>query len=173
VRQHILFAAAVALQVTLLVGMGLRRSADVREGERILLRVVPVDPRDIFMGEHVVLGYEVSRLDAARVAMDFVPREGESFYLRLEPRGGWTPARLARVPGPHDGGAVWLRGTCRRISGSVLSAEYGIEKFYVAEGRGPEIEDAVRHGTVEAEIAVATDGTATLTALIVNGERVD
>jgi uncharacterized membrane-anchored protein len=35
----------------------------IETGEKIMLRVEPVDPRDLFRGDYVSLSYEISSLD--------------------------------------------------------------------------------------------------------------
>ena len=173
-KRHLLFTAAVALQCVILVGMGAKRAIDVKRGTRVTLAVVPVDPMDLFRGEYVRLSYPISNLETRDLRLDVAPREGEAFYLCLEERRGvWVPVAIAGSPGIPPPRRVWLRGTCTGFSGTRLHATYGIEKFFVEQGRGRQIEQAVRRGTVQAEFAVAEDGTATLTALIMDGKRIE
>ena len=43
------------------LAMMVRPLMTLTTGETILLRVVPVDPRDLFRGDYVILSYEISR----------------------------------------------------------------------------------------------------------------
>ncbi|MBI2923528.1 MAG: GDYXXLXY domain-containing protein [Planctomycetes bacterium] len=172
-KRHYAFAGAVALQCVILAAMGARPALSVSRDTRVTLPVVPVDPMDLFRGEYVRLGYDISRLDTTQLNRTLAPQQDRPFFLRLENRNGaWVPTDLQASVGKAEPGAVWLRGRCTS-PGDTLTATYGIEQFFVQQGRGREIEDAIRGGTVQAEFAVAEDGTATLTALIVNGKRME
>lgn len=172
-KRHYVFAGAVALQCLILAAMGAKPALSVRRDPRVTLTVIPVDPMDLFRGEYVRLGYDISRLDTTRLNRFVVPQKDGDFFLRLENRNGaWVPTDLQATVGKRERGAVWLRGRCTS-PGDTITAGYGIEQFFVPQGRGREIEDAIRGGTVQAEFAVAEDGKATLTALIVNGKRME
>ncbi|MEX0977959.1 MAG: GDYXXLXY domain-containing protein, partial [Pirellulales bacterium] len=56
-----LLAAGVLFQLLVLASMILLHAAPFVFGERIWLRVRPVDPRDPFRGDYVVLTYDFSR----------------------------------------------------------------------------------------------------------------
>jgi uncharacterized membrane-anchored protein len=173
-KRPIFFAAAVAAQVAVLASMTLSHARDVREGTRVTLRVVPVDPEDLFRGQYVRLDYGHSRLDTTRLWEGPPAVEGGEIWLRLEPLNAeWTPTAARSMRGEPKPGAVWMRGDCERIWQNTVRPRFGIEEFFVREGRGPEIEQAVRQGAVFAEVAVGDDGKPTLTALIVNGQRIE
>ena len=173
-KRPILFAAAVAVQVAVLASMTLSHSRDVREGTRVTLHVVPIDPEDLFRGQYVQLGYDHSRLDLTKMWEGPRPVDGGEIWLRLEPRGAaWTTTAARSTRGEPLPGAVWMRGHCGYLNGNTALTRLGIEQFFVREGRGPQIEGAVRSGAVFAEVAVGADGNPTLAALIVNGERIE
>ena len=46
------------------------------------------------------------------------------------------------------------------------SNEFGIGQYFVQEGQGRDYEDAIRGGQLSAEIAVTTDGVASLKRLV-------
>ena len=60
-----LFWIFVALQAAIPVGVAGLREADVAFAQHVLLRVAPVDPRDLFRGQYVALSYDISRLPQA------------------------------------------------------------------------------------------------------------
>ncbi|KAF0246778.1 MAG: hypothetical protein FD180_308 [Planctomycetota bacterium] len=173
-KRPIFFTAAVALQVAVLASMTRSHSLAVRDGTRVTMRVVPIDPEDLFRGQYVRLGYDHSRLDLTKMWEGPRPVDGGEIWLRLEPReGAWTATAARSTRGEPKPGAVWMRGHCGYLNGNTALTRFGIEEFYVREGRGPEIEREVRSGAVFAEVAVGDDGKPTLTALIVNGERIE
>ncbi len=69
------FWALVLLQLFLLAGIVAYRQYWLATGERVLLRTEPVDPRDIFRGDYVRLGYGISTLDLDRL-------EGDDKFVR-------------------------------------------------------------------------------------------
>jgi uncharacterized membrane-anchored protein len=124
-------------------------------GEHVVLRVQPVDPHDPFRGEYVALSYPISRLTIDDM------RRGETLYVPLRRVGGeWRKAGPVSRERPDDG--VFIRG--RVADGGI---EYGIETFYVEEGKAIEYERALASGNLFAEVALDEDGGAQLDDLVV------
>ena len=57
----------------------------------------------------------------------------------------------------------FIRGTC--LGGSRI--RYGIESYFVQEGKGKAYEDAVRRSKLWARVALAADGTPALRGLVI------
>ncbi|RUY82729.1 GDYXXLXY domain-containing protein, partial [Mesorhizobium sp. M7A.F.Ca.CA.001.10.2.1] len=38
------------------------RAAILRNGKEVLLKIEPVDPRDLLRGDYIILGYDISRI---------------------------------------------------------------------------------------------------------------
>lgn len=181
-------AAAFVVQVALLGWMIADRAMLLRNGQEIRLAVVPVDPRDLFLGDYVILNYDISRIHSGRVAGDNQFFHGETIYVTIaeaEP-GDWQATAITHEP-PADG--VYLRGTIARIAdvepepgsdcadglaglgGCVgIDVEYNLERFYVPEGTGRAIEDMRNDQRVSVDVAVGADGRAALKRLLVDGE---
>ena len=60
--RRIFLFAGVGLQLVVLIGMIVFKAMPLWTGEPILLRVVPVDPRDMFRGDYVAISYDFSRI---------------------------------------------------------------------------------------------------------------
>ncbi len=164
-RGRAVLLAGVAFQTAVLLGLIAWKVSVLWRGETVLLRVAPVDPRDLLRGDYVVLGYEFSRAWPGVGRTGFAPQavsEGQTVYAPLvrDPDGrhwhsdGWTTQRPA--------GGRFLRG---RFSGGRV--EFGIESFYVQEGKGVAYERAVRERKLWAEVAVTPDGTAAVRRLVI------
>lgn len=54
--------AGVTFQILVLVSMIAIHAAPLVVGQRILLHVQPVDPRDFFRGDYVIMAYDFSRV---------------------------------------------------------------------------------------------------------------
>ncbi len=162
-------AVVAAGQVTFLTGMVVVDNLPYQFGQTIRLKVEPVDPRDMFRGDYVTLNYDFSRLSAA--AGDDMPGSWNDTYgehevfILLKPVAGenyWTKDRYAAVQ-PTEG--VYIRGRSAAWNNSLIRT--GIEAYFVQEGQGLEIEDAMRRRRpVFAEVAVWR-GTAKLKQVIV------
>ncbi len=158
----------IGLQLAVPAWMALQRELIVQYGERFWLRTAPVDPRDIFRGDYVRLDYGFSQIPPRQAAEDLQARgvrRGDLLYLTLEPApGGLARAAslTAQVPaaGPFLRGRALLEWRARPGAGA-LGVRYGIEKYFVEQGRGLEMEQ--RRGTrdgvqVPLEMEVAVGG---------------
>lgn len=178
-RRLILAALVVALaQIGFLTWMILGRAAILRDGREVLLKVEPVDPRDLFRGDYVRLGYDISRVPMAIVTN---PPPGEDWlagerviYVRLA-RGddGYWHASSASFDAPAAAAEqedVDIRGTVE--AGQTLTADgmlrvtYGIERFYVPEGEGRVIEQDMGQGRYGLKVSIAADGSPQVKALM-------
>ena len=158
--------AMVALaQTAVLANMVYERAQILRTGREIVLPVRPVDPRDLFRGQYVWLGYDISRVPSH--LMEGTPSAGNAaFYVTLEAKddGSWNAVRLTlNHPGSVDQKQIVLKGRTvhglsprRRPEGN-LWVRYGIEKYFVPEGEGPKLEALAREKKLAALVAV--DGT--------------
>jgi uncharacterized membrane-anchored protein len=166
-----LLLVAVGFQLSVLLGMIAFRAAPHLLGETVLLRVVPVDPRDMFRGDYVTLSYEFTRLSS-------LPGYGRHGYERRDERSGET-IYVSLAPEPD--GKHWRATGCsfsrpsqgRFIRGTVAGwdrGQFGIESYFVQEGKGTKYEQAVRQHHLSAVVSLSPDGSAALKGLQVDGQ---
>lgn len=117
----------------------------------VLIQVQPVDPHDLMRGEYVRLSYEISTLDAP----------SGTVYVPLSAAGGVWTGSTAVTERPDSG--TFIRGHSDG-SGRI---DYGIESFYVPEGKARRYESAVLDRKVYAQVALAGDGRARLERLVI------
>ena len=67
-RPLLMAVLAAALQIGFLGWMIAGRTAILRGGHEVLLKVQPVDPRDLLRGDYVWLGYDISTIPASLIA---------------------------------------------------------------------------------------------------------
>ena len=121
------------------------RSLPLLTGDTVLLRVVPVDPRDMFRGDYVTLGYDISRVTAGQVkglTKSFQDSRGQ--ISLCDARSGGRRRTLQRWRGERRSTFVgkFIRGTIEgwnRIT-------FGIESYYVQEGTGHDYEAPCARG---------------------------
>lgn len=170
-----------AVQIGFLGSMILGRAGILREGTEIRLAVEPVDPRDLLRGDYVVLGYPISRIDRSLLAeaRDH-DLKGRWLHVRLarDDDGSLVPVAAALDEPPAEerlDNEIDLRGVVMREPGSgetTVQVAYGIERYYVPEGQGRAIEDAMRQDRFEIVAAVDEDGTAQIKALLHDGRAI-
>jgi len=162
-----------ALQTAALVYMIVDRTAVLGSATVITLKVKPVDPSDMFRGDYVILTYDISTIEPSALPGDDTYAQGGVAYVTLEQRDGvWTPIAVnSAMPATHPSGTVVLRGQVDRVSYTSdnappsLRLTYGIESFFVPQGKGKPIEDERQKGELTADIAVDSDGRAAIKSL--------
>ena len=179
-RNRLVVAATVLalLQIGFLSWIIASRAAILRNGQEVLLKVEPVDPRDLLRGDYVSLGYDIStvpvkmienRPEGSRLA------DGGAVRVRLEKGedGFWHPTAAVlgeAFAAPPATGQVDVRGSV--LSGWSLDQDaavhvvYGIGRFYLPEGEGRAIEQDMRVRSFGILAAVAKDGTLQIKGLM-------
>ncbi|HET7876039.1 MAG TPA: GDYXXLXY domain-containing protein [Methylomirabilota bacterium] len=135
----------------------------------IRLETAPVDPRDLLRGEYVWLRYKISEIPLGAVVGDAdLDHPGRRVYVALRPQGPYhevVAASLSRDTLPLGPGQLVIVGTTEwHRRGRGVQVTYGIERYYVPEGKG-----TPPAGKLEAEVAVTGDGRALLNRLFVDG----
>jgi uncharacterized membrane-anchored protein len=174
--------AAVALGQAAILGWIIwDRSSLLANGREVVLEVIPVDPRSLFRGDYVILGYDISRVELpAGVPM---PKRNAPFYVTLKKGEGpyWKVANAGpQYPSGVGADEVVLKGRVDYVSAAsgrgdgrdIVGVNYGIESFFVPEGTGRDLEKMVGDKKISAVIAVDGDGTAAIKGLLSEGQRV-
>ena len=164
---------AVLMQVLVLSYMAGEREYILQYGQTIYLRTAPIDPRDLFRGDYVRLNYEISRL-AAQHQPQFESTEikkGQKVYVNLK-AGSNGLFELDHVGLKKPQSSLYLVGRSAyphkyRPAGYPLWLNYGIEAYFVQQGKGRQIEN--RRGNrnqiqvpLEMQVAVGGSGKAVI-----------
>jgi uncharacterized membrane-anchored protein len=157
---------AFVFQLVILSGLSGKGLVPRITSDRVRFEVVPVDPRDMMRGEYITLGYEFSRLPEDVTLIDEriksyktntnFNQKSIDVYVTLKfnlkediYKGiffGSTPPTKGR----------YLRGKLN----SNNRIAFGIEAFYLQEGKGQIYEQAIREKKLVAEVYLAPDGSA-------------
>lgn len=159
------------------------RASILRDGREIVLKTEPVDPRDLMRGDYVRLGYtDVSSIDEDLVEGGWPAQDTTApVWLVLTPGSdGAYVAKAASFTKPPavSGEDVVLRSLPARITvarpgsgvNSVGPLSFGIERYYVPEGEGLEIEKAQNEGRTTVAIRLSEDGEPQIARLMIDGE---
>jgi uncharacterized membrane-anchored protein len=175
--------AAVALgQAAVLGWMIWDRTSLLANGREVVLEVIPVDPRSLFRGDYVILGYDISRFNLPPGTAP--PKKNAAFYITLQKSQGdnWqVVGGAAEPPADVKPDEVVVKGRVEYFSRPsseqtqepvVVGLHYGIESFFVPEGTGRELEKMVGEKKISALIAVDDSGNAAIKGLMSEGKRI-
>lgn len=110
-------------------------------GEEILLKPAPVDPRDLFRGDYVALRYEISTINLKETPYDSNFSSRETVYAILtKGEKFWHINSISHKKPKLTEGEVCMKGTATSFYGNTLRVRWGIESYFVPEGKGKEIE---------------------------------
>ena len=181
-------ALATALLLALvLLALVEQRARILRDGTEIRLRSVPVDPRDLFRGDYVVLSYPISTVETDAAGKAEFER-GERVYVSLgrDEQGFAKATGVSRDwPKASDGvvviaGRVTANSACATMAdGSFdcsgrrnrLRIAYGLESYFVPQGEGKAIETTDK-ARIEVVAAVSSSGEAAIKRLLIDGKPV-
>lgn len=157
----------VAVQVIGLLAWAGYHEVQRNRASVIRLKVRPVDPRDVLRGDYMILRYDISEHPKPA---GWRPADRD-VYVILTPAGAWHEiAEVRPTPPEDDEKRPWVRATARSYvrnngPGDHLRLRYGIEQFFVPEGRGQE-----RFERLEAEVGVSATHRLYLKRLFLDGQ---
>lgn len=168
----------VALQTVALATMILDRQAMLNSSRVVTLKVVPVDPNDMFRGEYVILSYDISRLDLAKLDGDDAMTYGDIVFVTLVREGdAWKPVAVRRGRPFEVQGGIALKGKVDSVERADSNAppqavrvSYGIESYFVPQGTGKEIEAEARSGDLSVDVAIDAQGRSAIKAIRRKGQ---
>jgi len=175
-RYLVPIAILVALtQIGVLASMIMGRAAILRDGDEVVLEVLPVDPRDLLRGDYVRLEYNISSVPVAlfeQLSQETGEFSSDEVYVRVraDDDGIWQPvaAGIGAPPGAARGedevdllGRSWIYSL---EHAEIIPVDYGIERFYLPEGEGRPIEENLRQREFRMVVAVGNAGTAQIKA---------
>lgn len=164
-RKHIFYLISV-LWLIIIIGLIGFKQFTLLTGTKVLLRTVPVDPRDILRGDYVVLNYEISSLNLENIPSDFTDlSRGSRIYLILERENKYWVAKEIRKNRPKN--LPFIKGKVRDIYGKNIVVSYGIESYFVPEGEGVYIERSGGRG-LDVEVSIDRFGNAIVNKLYLN-----
>lgn len=133
----------------------------LQTGTEVLLKTQPVDPRDLFRGDYVILSYEISSLD-----VNTEVRAGQKLYVPLTIVDGYGVAGTPQFSAPEG---LFIKGESQYDTESRVRLEYGIESYFVPENQGRPLE---RNPELEVLVAIDSSGNAVIKKVFLEGEEV-
>lgn len=175
-ERKIFLGIAIAWLVIIVIFIGIKEF-NITTGKEITLQTVPVDPYDMFRGDYVILRYDISEMQVPEGAY----KAGDTVYVTLEeelPTGYTRGIKISREK-PND---FFIKGTITNINqmtkdntsnkNDIASIEYGIESYFIPEGKGWILEQERGKG-LDAKVSVTTSGRAIIKELLINKKPID
>jgi uncharacterized membrane-anchored protein len=167
------FYVIVALQLLFLIGESASNQIGLIGGRTVVLKILPVDPRSLLMGNYMQLRYEISSIDLKKVEHDPSDdiRPGRPIYVGLAPGSPYASAVSVSATKPPDNALVWLKGTTVYKGGNVIEVEYGLERYYIPETKSEEANNlGWRRDDVAVEVSVSGSGTGRIRRILAGGK---
>ena len=181
------YILAALLLCGLILATVVQRAAILRSGQEARLEVVPVDPRNLFRGDYVVLNYRIGTVNVpVDVSSDFT--RGQQVFVTLRPDAN-TMSRAVAISTERPAvtgddilisGVVTSPSTCMlndagtrdcKLGTRAVAVRYGLESYFVPEGEGKKIEQTAS-GRLEVVAAIAPSGQAAIKRLLIDGKPV-
>lgn len=176
-KKTLLFLLAITVQIIILFCMVFSNEARIRNGIKIIVKTVPVDPRSLFRGDYIDLRYDFSRINLNSVnSSKKYFYYGNKVFVKLARVGeDWGIAFVSDKPiknvKPQE---VVIAGTVNRWGGAkYINVKYGIESYFIPEGKGKYIEKQISKKRVKVELSVDKDGCASVCRLFLDDKEVD
>lgn len=175
------FILAIVLQVVIILTIILFKLSILAGGTHILLQIEPIDPRNPLRGDYLAFQYAISNINSS-LFDDPQIKNGDFVYVALRQTGKyWVAQRVykyrPRVDEVFIKGKV-LHGTVRpqddvfsfdRFGGSRVQIVYGIEEYFIPEGKGRSFSFAGKEAS--AGVVVDEDGNPVLKQIYIDGKR--
>jgi uncharacterized membrane-anchored protein len=135
---HYILAGTIALLVLIFGGSIAYQEWLLQSGTTTILKTRPVDPRDLFRGEYVVLSYEFELEPKVKDILDTM-KAGDPIYIQFaENAEGVAYVVSAQTKKPISLNGLWLHGEKSERRNRIDIPN--LAQFYVPEGSGRAIE---------------------------------
>jgi uncharacterized membrane-anchored protein len=167
-----LLILVLALQTAWLLGMVAVQEHALATGRIILLETARVDPRDLLRGDYLILNYKISDVPVnlfwppvtkelpagTKIFVALAPATNRFYVVVKASTNQFTPAADEVL---LKGRSAWPRWNAAT---NTIRVEYGLERFYVAEGTGNPT------GKLTAQVVVPASGRGRVKEVFVDGK---
>ena len=162
-----LFLLIGVFWLIIIIGFVAIKEFTLQTGEEVLLKTRPIDPRDLFRGDYVILNYEISTIDISSLQKDVTDfKQNDKVYIPLNKIENYGVVSGVFINKPEEG--LFIKGTIKNAQESRLTLEYGIESYFVPEGKGREIERQTGRN-LDVKVSIDKLGNAVIKELLIDG----
>lgn len=179
ISKNKLFILAVLLPLCILLSMTTKPLLTSLQGEEIIIKTIPYDPRDLFYGDYVTLEFEIENVSykladkELQKALDeydeyeFEALQDIYIHLKKNKTTGIAEASSVSLTKPKRG--LYLQATFNYIESTsetlgspskeelnnrIIHLQLPFDRFYLEEGTGKQLEEDARKGNLFATIKV-------------------
>lgn len=168
---------SILIPTIILLAMTVVPLKTILYGTEILLETRPVDPRDLFRGDYVILSLKIEEIDIEKVDETLrrklieysLPYNKELYVVIKEANGVYEADRVTEVKPANKElylKAKFMYGVFNDPSGNPkISVSYNIDKYFVPENTGGTLEEMARNGELFVKAKVSS-GYVTITDVI-------
>jgi uncharacterized membrane-anchored protein len=161
-----IFLGIAVFWLLLAGGIMLPNQMALWSGQEVLIKAVPYDPTDIFRGNYMDLRYDINRIKTDRKIGDVYSASmaaRRTVYVSLEKGAdGKVSAGAASDKKPSG---LFIKGKLNEITVGYDLIEYGIERYYFAQGDRAKISKLLMNGAC-ARVYISSSGKAVLKDLV-------
>lgn len=175
--KQIKFIIAAAAQTVLILGIIAFKLAVLSGGNDVLLKIKPVDPRDMLRGDYVTFQYDISDVSSYYAGKNIM--NGDSVYVVLSQSGKYWSVKKVQKTRPAEN-ELFIKGKVesgglpspsdtfayRDSNASEIHIVYGVEQYFIPEGKGRNFSFAGKEAV--AQVVVDGNGNAALKQIYVN-----
>lgn len=137
----------------------------VQSGTKVLLKTKGYDPNDIFRGEYVKLRYEVNQVSVNLKTSDYENLKdlqkdfgvGDIIYVLLSVDEKTNVAVVKKVVKNKPASGLFLKGEVSSSYHPNLGISYGLDSYFVEEGKGWSLENMLRDPEYNAFTEISID----------------
>lgn len=153
-----LFVLVCILWLSVLCGMEVQQRSLFKNAQIVHFKTLPVDPRDLFRGDYVILNYDFSNVDIQDRTKKL---KGSAVYVSLVPKDTKGRYDVVSIDRKIPSQGLFLKGRVVSEYGK-YRIKYGIESFFVEEGKGLELEKLRNQKQLYAKVSINSKGGAKL-----------
>ncbi|WP_226669812.1 GDYXXLXY domain-containing protein [Metabacillus litoralis] len=165
-----MFWISLLIPLLVLISMLIKPVSTMVKGEEITLATIPVDPRDLFYGDYVTLDLEIEEIDVSLIEPSIKRKLDQYEYQRKQTvfvslREGEEGIFEAVSVGEEKPNGLYIKGKMSPFiqdnswneeaeTKKSVFIDYGIERYYVEEGTGLELENQANQGQVLVSVKI-------------------
>lgn len=160
----------MGIPLVILLGMTITPLLTLILGQEILIKTQPVDPRDVFRGDHVILSYEINEIPIDKAPPVFKV-EDEAYklswkplYVILKKEGNYYTVDRAIFEKPQEGiylkayfqSLMWPQTAVYQGESKIVGIQvtYNLDQYFVPENTGTSLELLSQQGQLSARVKV-------------------
>lgn len=169
-RRGVKYLFSFLIMFLLIISMTIKPIVTNLLGEEILIKTKAYDPRDLFRGDYIRLNYEINEIDINKLDKEILDKidgsalytdlVNKKLYVQLDKKDEYYEVDKVTLKKPMEGiyiqgeyeYNIWDSSKDGGIKG--IGVDYALDKYFVPENTGKELEEKVRDGEAFAKIKV-------------------